>query len=375
MTAATRLRALIAATLLALIPCAAAAARPSRSAEEAWATEVRRRGLDPAALANPVAVSEAMREAARAIAGAGTQADQLVRLQRYLFDKTAFPFRYDDRATLTAAEAFAERRGNCVAFTNLFIALGRSLGVPLSAGLLYLAESEVDEGLVVVNNHLVAVHRRQGTLTLYDFAVSGKRSPGRFEVIDDLWLTAVYLNNLGVDALRAGDFDLAATRLEAAIRLAPEFIAPYANLGVVRRQLGDHDGAFEVYREVLAVDPRSPTVLANLARLYQDLGREEEARQALAAADLGGAPAHVLIARGNLELAQGNLKEALHLYKRARRLVPDVPEPWLAIGRLELQRGRPAAARRALERALALAPDDPAAQRLGAALAEVETER
>jgi Flp pilus assembly protein TadD len=305
-----------------------------------------------------------MRETARRAAGGGEPAEKLERLQQYLFDEDSFPFVYDARATLTAAQAFAERRGNCVSFTNLFIALGRSLGVPLKGALIYLGESEVDDGLVVVNNHLVAVDRRPEKLVVYDFSSTRGRPPVGVEVIDDLWLTAIYLNNLGVEALRAGDLAAAAERLGAAIRLAPEFTAPYGNLGVARRLLGDRAGAFEAYSQALAVAPRSPAILANLARLYQDLGREDEAREALLAADLGGASAYLLVARGNLELARGRREEAMRLYKRARRTDPDLPEPWVAIARLELQRGRPAAARRALAMALGLDPDHAGARRL-----------
>ncbi len=354
------------AALPALVPAPPAAAADRR--ELAWESAVRERGLDPTVLANPLAITPEMRDVARLVAGGGDGAEQLQRLQAYLFDQESFPFTYDARATLTAAEAFAQRRGNCVAFTNLFIALGRTLGVPLRAALITTGDSEVDEGLVVVNNHLVAVHRLLDRTMVYDFSTSRGRAPVGLDVLDDLWLTAIFLNNLGVEALRAGDYPTAAGRLETAIRLVPEFIGPYGNLGVARRLQGDTDGAFEIYRRALDLDPHSPAVLANLARLYQALGREDEAVEALQAADLDAAPAHVLVARGNIELSRGRPKEAMRLYKRARRADPKLATPWVAIARLELQQGRPAAARRALAKALGLDPEHAAARRLYASL-------
>jgi len=126
----------------------------------------------------------------------------------------------------------------------------------------------------------------------------------------------------------------------------------------------DPEGAFDAYRRALEIDPGNPTILNNLANLYRSLGREEEAAAALKAADLSGATPFVLVARGDLELAQGKSRKALRLYRRAHRMAPDLPEPLLAIARLELRRHRPRAARRALDRALARDPENAAAKRL-----------
>lgn len=68
---------------------------------------------------------------ARAAAGEGTDRERLKSLQQFLFDEERFPFEYETRGTYGAQEAFRLRRGNCVSFTSLFIALGRSLGIPL----------------------------------------------------------------------------------------------------------------------------------------------------------------------------------------------------------------------------------------------------
>jgi len=183
-------------------------------------------------------------------------------------------------------------------------------------------------------------------------------------LIDDVWLSAVYLNNRGTEKLRRGEVREATEDLELAIRLAPAFTALYGNLGVARRIAGDPDEALDAYRRALEIDPDNPTILNNLATLYRSLGRTAEANAALQAADLSGATPFVLIARGDLERAQGHLRRALRLYRRARREGPDLPEPLVAIARLELERGRPRAARRALDQALERDPDNAAAKRL-----------
>jgi len=306
-----------------------------------------------------------MAAAAREAAGEGADRDRLHRLQQLLFDGERFPFEYDAAGTYGAEEAFRLRRGNCVSFTSLFVALGRALGIPLQAALVHVGEVERDGNLVVVNDHMVAVHVEAGDLALYDFAQERRDRPvSGLLLLDDLWLGAVHLNNRGTEELRAGRIQEAVHDLELAIRLAPGFIAPYGNLGVARRMAGDADGALDAYRRALEIDAESPTILGNLAGLYRSLGRPEEAEAELRAADLSGATPFLLITRGDLELAGGRSGQALRLYHRAHRMAPELPEPLLAIARAELARGRPRAARRALDRALERDPGHEAARRL-----------
>jgi len=348
-----------AAVVLALAGCAT-----SGTDREPWLREVRRLGLDPDEVIDPVAYSEEMVEAARVAAGAGKDRERLRRLQEFLFDAERFPFEYESTGTYSAEEAFRLRRGNCVSFTSLFVALGRAIDIPLRAALVYRGEAEREGTIVVVSNHMVAALPEAGSITLYDFARERDRPISGLMLIDDVWLSAVYLNNWGTERIRRGQVQEAAEDLELAIRLAPGFIAPYGNLGVARRLAGDVDGALDVYRRALEIDADNPMILNNLASLYGSLGRTEEASAALKAADLSEATPFVLIARGDLERAQNHLRKALRLYRRAHRMAPNLPEPLVAIARLELERQRPRAARRALDEALERDPDNAAAKRL-----------
>jgi tetratricopeptide (TPR) repeat protein len=345
--------------VLALAGCASGG-----SDRQAWLREVRRLGLDPDEVIDPVTYSEEMAEVARAAAGEGSERERLHRLQELLTDGERFPFDYEPTATYGAEETFRLRRGNCVSFTSLFVALGRALGIPLQAALLARGEAEREEDVVVVNTHMVAALRRPDGLTIYDFARERDRPISGLMVIDDVWLSAVYLNNWGTEKLRRGEVQEAAADLELAIRLAPGFTAAYGNLGVARRRAGDPGGALDVYRRALEIDADNPTILNNLASLYRSLGRVAEASAALRAADLADATPFLLIARGDLERAQGHLRKARRFYRRAHRTAPDLPEPLVAIARLELERGRPRAARRALDRALDRDPENAGAKRL-----------
>jgi Flp pilus assembly protein TadD len=339
---------------------------------DAWKREVRRLELDPAELVYPLSYTAEMRDAARRAAGSGTPLQRLERLQDYLFDPSRFRFDYD-ASTSTAEAAFVARSGNCVSFTSLFIALSRSIGIPVQAALLLLPENaERTEDLVVVRSHIVAAFPHAEGQHLFDFYRLRHERGRRLEMLDDLAVTAVYLNNIGIDELLAGNAMEARRHFQTAIRLAPDFVHSYANLGVVRRRFGDERGALEAYRRALEIEPREPTVLNNLAALYTAQGREDEARAAALAVGSRDASPFLLIVRGDLELERGRHRKALRLFRRAAKLDPLVPEPWLAVARAELALGRPGPAREALRRALEIDPGNDAALALWLRLGEGE---
>jgi len=351
--------------LLAAAGCASTKNDLFNLPPDRWAEEVRKRGVDLADVPDPLAVTVPMREAAESFAGTGEPLDRLHRLQRSLFDASAFPFRYENRGTFTAAEAFHLRQGNCLSFTNLFVTLGRSLGIPVTTALVRRAKGgERDGDLIIVNNHVVAAMRIGTGWEYYDFDTRHEHLISKPEPLDDMWVTGLFLNNRGADELRASHPEIALRLFEDAAKLAPTFAPAWGNVGVARRRLGDATGALEAYRQALAISADDPTILGNLAALYSSLGKETEAEMVLKTVKLRLATPHVLIVRGDLELAQGHVKAAIHLYKRARRLGPKLADPWVALARAELARNRPAAARADLQKALKVDPNDPDAHAL-----------
>jgi len=347
------------------VACASTGSRAIFLTQDQWAAAVRERGVDPDRIPNPLYVTDEMRRAAAELAGYGSSVERLNRLQQSLFDNDRFPFSYETRGTLTAAEAYYRRQGNCLSFTNLFVALGRSIGIPVTTALVLRARGSEQEGdLIVVNTHVVATLATTGENVYYDFQRSRRQEPVAVRTLGDLWITALYLNNLGSDELRAGHSAAALKYFEDAVKLAPDFGPAWGNLGVARRRAGDVSGAFDAYREALALDPDNPTILANLAALYGSLGRREEAEAALQAANLSQASAHVLVVRGYLELTRGQVSAAHKLFRRARRMAPEAAEPLVALARAEVARGNRNGALKYLDRALRISPDDQAASSL-----------
>jgi Flp pilus assembly protein TadD len=360
------IRLLITVAVLAPLGFACAVNR-HHSADRAAARldhEIRSRGVDPDRIGNPLEYDESMRDAARGAVGAGSALQRLRDLQVYLFDESRFPFDYRSRATYTAREAFDRREGNCVAFTSLFIAMARSIGIDVRAAVITTGDAEREGDLIIVNQHMVAIYEHSGGATAFDFNLRAERTRLGLELIDDLWVVAIHASNRGVEQLVEGRNEDARRLFETALLLAPDFAPAHGNLGLALRRSGDLEGAFAAYERALDLAPGSPTVLNNVAALYRSLGMEAEAVAALAAAKRKGSTAFMLLVRGDLERREGRTDRAIRLYRRAARVDPELAEPWIAIARAETARGEDAAARKALRKALRIAPDSVEAHEL-----------
>ena len=335
-----------------------------------WSAGVARRGADPADVPNPMAVTPAMAAAARDVGGTGRDEDRLGRLRDVILNGRDYTFEYERGSTFSAADAFTNRRGNCVSFTNLFIALGRSLGIRLRAALVSSRGTSEREGnLIVTYNHMVAVYALSGapSVRVFDFYGTQVEPGGRLTFLDDWAVAAIRASNDGIALLGRGETERAVHDLEVAVKLAPKLCSLQANLALARWRAGDVAGAFATIERGLAAEPGCPSLLQNLAALYVEQGKAEEARVAMAALDVRHASPFALIVRGDLELRSGDPKSAIRNYRRAASLDPKLADPWLSIARAELSRGRPEAARKAAKKALDRDPSSEVARRMAEA--------
>jgi len=346
----------VTATLLisVAVSCSAAALAQPLNYEE-WQSAISSRGVGVDEAVYPFAVTPEMKAWASEFYSRYVflvPQDRLKRLQEALFSPERFPFSYDERLTLTAAQAFAERRGNCMAFTALFIALSRAMGdETFLVSVRKAPEVERSESLVVVNRHVVAGYSRAGQMYLYDFYITTDMPYIQRRVIDDLRATAMYHTNLGGAAIRDGKLQDAVHHLELAVRIDPALAAAWVNLGVVRFRNGDIPGAMTAYEKALEADPENSSAFTNMAYVYRHLGQEEQARMALLAAAQERSTPFALIALADLELAQGNTVDARHHLLRARRAFPREPEVYVALARLASKDGDLSAAARYQRRA------------------------
>ncbi|MCP4898190.1 MAG: tetratricopeptide repeat protein [bacterium] len=303
--------------------------------EAEWQERVEKQGLDPDEVVYPFITTPEMREFASKILGQHqlrSKAAQLTRLQMALFNKEVFHFKRDDKLTLTASEAFAERRGNCFSFTSLFVSLARSLGYEtFMVSVERPPEVKRDQGLVVVTQHIVAGYIEGRWLHLYDFFMTSQDPYESERYIGDVKASAMYHSNLGGVEIGMGNLDEANRHLRIATRLDAELASAWVNLGVLRYRSGEMRDALECYQRALRAEPGMPSALTNVAYVHRSLGEEDKANAAFAAAAQGQASPFALIAMADAETSLGNRKAASRYLRRAKRHYPKEPEVYEAL--------------------------------------------
>ena len=165
-------------------------------------------------------------------------------------------FDYDDARTLSAAEAFETRSGNCLGFANMMIALARRAGLKASyEEVLRRPVWASREDTVLVMKHIVVVIESHNNSYVMD--VSGLEiSPhAHRRVVDDSYAKALYLNNIGAEALLKNDLPAAYAYMAKAIETQPLLTDSWVNMGVVLGRNEQLDDAKTVLQKALQIDP------------------------------------------------------------------------------------------------------------------------
>jgi Flp pilus assembly protein TadD len=183
-----------------------------------------------------------------------------------------------DETTRTAAETFRDQRGNCLSFTNMFIAMARYLGLEV-----HYQEVEVPPDWSIAGqsfllskhvNVLLEIGRqvRVVDFNIYDFKM-------RFEkkTISDRRGRAHYHNNLGVEHMLSGENTLAVAHFYQSLHEDESFSPAWINLGILHRREGYPKFAEAAYLEALRIDPLDLVAMSNLANLYEQEGLFEDA--------------------------------------------------------------------------------------------------
>ena len=272
---------------------------------------------------------------------------------------------YQLAPTRTAIEAFRARRGNCLSFVNLFVGLARASDLnPFYVEVVDYQKWSHQAGMVVSQGHIVAGMYLSGELQTYDFLPYRPKAYRDFNPIDDLQAAAHYYNNLGAEALLAGDMQEARRLIEIAAAIAPDFPKALNNLGVIRARSGDAAGAEQAYKQALAADPGNSAVMTNVARLLQQAGRGNEAEEMLASIEAGNTTnPYFFVYQADMALVRGDQKRALDYMSKALSLDSESPDVHVGLVKVYLALGETDKARHHLARALALDATNPEARR------------
>lgn len=214
------------------------------------------------------------------IQGARNRYARMKRLIYAIMGNDSFELVYDDK-TRTARQTFEDRHGNCLSFTNMFIAMARYLDIHASyqevdippdwslAGDSFLFSQHVN-----VYVDLGADEIRIVDFNIYDFNTTYER-----RVITDRRARAHYFSNIGVDHMLAGETIDAYMNFRQAILEDATFAPAWINMGILHRRENAPAYAEAAYSQALEIDQFNPVAMSNLASLYDEAGLTQKAQQ------------------------------------------------------------------------------------------------
>ncbi len=294
----------------------------------------------PAEPADLLRIDDEMRAffAARVRRG-GTLEERMDQVAAAILGERGLGFRYENDGIYDVREAFRRRRGNCVTYAMLVVAVAREFRIPAEFNEVPTRPRWSRDGGIVLESRHLNVRVDDG---------------GRCYEIDLKMLESLRVP--GATAHPATD--------------ARAFASAYSNAGARRMGAGDTAGALALFETAIRTDPTSAAAWSNLGATHLILGHPAEARAAFQQAlQRDRATMSALSGLASLERREGRLAEAARLEARARSYRQRNPYYRYALAREELAAGRVDAARRQLARALTLKDDEPLFLELMAELA------
>jgi Flp pilus assembly protein TadD len=205
-------------------------------------------------------------------------ASQRVRLVQLLTTVIGEQFLLDyDTTTLTAKEAFEKRRGNCLSFTNMFVAMARELELPADFQEVEIPPDWSMSGeTFLLSRHINAVVEVSNSpKRVVDFNAYTFNAYNEGDIIGDSRALAHYFNNIGVEHMLKGDTGQAFVHFRQSLRDDRTFDPAWVNLGILHRREGYTDYAEAAWFEALRWDRNNLLAMSNLANLYHEQGKIE----------------------------------------------------------------------------------------------------
>ena len=262
---------------------------------------------------------------------------------------------YDNAYTRTPAEAWRDRKANCLTLTALSVVACRSIGLDARYGeSLRVSRWRRVGSMVRYERHVVAVVPAGllGQEVVADFMPEIRRGSQLIVPLGPNRVVALFYSNRAVELLAESQPDEAMKAADQCVQMDPGLGVGWNILGVVQRSQGLDAQAEQSFLKAIQADPKDGAPCGNLESLLKAEGREAEAQ---AYRDRG------LEIRKNdpffnaflaeEALQDCNLEEAAKRIKQAIRLLPMESDFYLIQARVSLAQGEPKDAIKALEKA------------------------
>lgn len=282
--------------------------------------------------------------------------ERAIALHRLMFDRYSWHTDYSANHTYTAQETFDEGKGNCLSLASLFVASARYVDLPAKYQSIKVAETWTPkQDYYVLAGHINATIRLpRDTIhiefleTFFDVEIQATKK----KIISDERAFAEYHNNVAMELLEQEQFAQARLHLELAIDYAPKADFIWSNFGVLDKFENDLAQAEEKYRKALKLNKRNFSALTNLYVLYEEQGREQEAKKIAKKVEKYSQrnPYH-LAKLADKAHQNRNYDEALSLINKAIRRGKDIPTFYHTKAKYLSDAGQYSAAIRALTKA------------------------
>jgi Flp pilus assembly protein TadD len=278
-----------------------------------------------------------------------------------IINKDTFGLEFDGM-TRTASETFRLRKGNCLSFSNMFVAMARYVNLEASFQEVQIPPDWSFQNDVFVLNRHVNVHVDLGPLDdhVVDFNIDDFKSSYDTSKIPDSRARAHYFNNMGVESMQSGDTASALGYFRKAIAENDRQFSPaWTNLGTLYSRNGHPTYAEAAYLLALKVDDGDLVAMSNLAGFYEHRGdAERAARYRKRVMDHRRENPYYRYQRARDAYAAEDYGKAISHLKYAIRKKKNEDEFYFLLGMCYLKKGDERAARRWLARAKEVAATD-----------------
>jgi len=285
---------------------------------------------------------------------------KLHKLLYAIITEGSFGLEYDE-ITRTAQETFQARLGNCLSFTNMFVAMARDVGIEVTYQEVEIPPDWTLEGdTYVLNRHVnVYIDLGRGGTKVVDFNIDDFRSSYDRQLISDERALAHFYSNIGVEYMQKHEPLEALRYFRKAVASDHQFAPVWSNLGALYSRAGHFKYAEAAYLRTLEINPQELIAMSNLGRLYESLGQTERAEWYSKQTNLHRMRnpyyryhlAHDAFLAKDYDTAIGHLKYSVRKKKNEDTF-------FFLMGLSYLQKGNESAARRWLEKAEQVAEDD-----------------
>ncbi|MFT3867422.1 MAG: transglutaminase domain-containing protein [Nibricoccus sp.] len=241
-----------------------------------------------------------------------------------IFGEKGLHFRYESDGVYSVGEAFRRRRGNCLTFSFLVVAVAREFGIPAKFNEVTVEPRWMRTGkIVIASRHINVIVEIKNTSYELDVKLDDELPVSRRSAcpVTDIRAFAGAYNGVGVQQLALGNCDDGLKLIEKATFVDPTYVAGWTNLGNALVFVDRHERAQQCFQRALTIEPKSLAALSGLASVCRKTGRISEAKklERMVIRYRERNPYYLLslardeLAKGKFDTARSYLKRALNL--------------------------------------------------------------